>query len=696
MTATLARPAEVGTASRRRRAGTSAVAILLLVLGLLGIAVGAKPIPLDVVWAALHQFDPANPDHVVVIEQRIPRTVLGIVVGAALGVAGALMQAMTRNPLADPGLLGVSAGAGFAMTLAVAFLPITSLLGYVWFAFAGAVVATVAVYALGTGRRGSNPLTLVLAGVSIGAVLSGLTLTLTLLHAQAFLSIRVWETGSLADRGWDIIVPVTAFVLIGLGFAASAARGLNAIALGDYLAAALGANARQTPVVRGRRRHPAVRSRDRRDGPGLVRRPDGPACGALDLRPRPAPDPRAVPADRARPDAGRRPAGTGAGAPRRTPGRTGHRLRRCPRADPAGPPHPGEGAVTGQVVRLDRRSLVWRAGVASVRFRARTAGACVVLVALVLLIAVVALGLGSFQVSAPDVVRGLFGQGPQAIQTLVVKWRLSRVVLALLIGVALGASGAVFQSLTRNPLGSPDIVGFSSGAYAGAVVAIILVDLNQASVVTGALIGGLLTAAVVYLLAYRQGVQGFRLIVVGIAVTAMLGSATTYLLVHTDLWRAQLAAIWGAGSINGMDWDEVRAIGVLLLVSLPAVLLLSRRLSILELGDDAAAGLGVRVEAVRLGLVLFGVALIAVPSALAGPIQFVALASPHIARALTRGTGALVVPSALVGAFLMIGCDVIAQHLFAPMILPVGLVTIVLGGGYLTWLIARQTRRELR
>lgn len=246
MTATLARPAEVGTASRRRRAGTSAVAILLLVLGLLGIAVGAKPIPLDVVWAALHQFDPANPDHVVVIEQRIPRTVLGIVVGAALGVAGALMQAMTRNPLADPGLLGVSAGAGFAMTLAVAFLPITSLLGYVWFAFAGAVVATVAVYALGTGRRGSNPLTLVLAGVSIGAVLSGLTLTLTLLHAQAFLSIRVWETGSLADRGWDIIVPVTAFVLIGLGFAASAARGLNAIALGDYLAAALGANARQT------------------------------------------------------------------------------------------------------------------------------------------------------------------------------------------------------------------------------------------------------------------------------------------------------------------------------------------------------------------------------------------------------------------------------------------------------------------
>lgn len=247
MTATLTRPAGAGPALRaRRRAGTAAAAVVLLVLVLLGIAVGAKPIPPEVVWAALSHFDPANTEHVIVVEQRIPRTVLGIVVGAALAVAGALMQAMTRNPLADPGLLGVSAGAGFAMTLAVAFLPITSLLGYIWFAFAGAVVATVAVYALGTGRRGTNPLTLTLAGVSIGAVLSGLTTALALLHAQAFLTIRVWETGSLADRGWDIIVPVTVFVAAGLGFAASAARGLNAVALGDDLATALGVNARQT------------------------------------------------------------------------------------------------------------------------------------------------------------------------------------------------------------------------------------------------------------------------------------------------------------------------------------------------------------------------------------------------------------------------------------------------------------------
>ena len=352
--------------------------------------------------------------------------------------------------------------------------------------------------------------------------------------------------------------------------------------------------------------------------------------------------------------------------------------------------------MTALAARALNGAQTWRVGPISVRFRTRNALVGVGLVIVMVLTAVIVLGLGSFQVSVPDVVRALFGEGPQAVRTVVLKWRLSRVVLAVLIGLALGASGAIFQSLTRNPLGSPDIVGFSTGAYTGAIVAIILIDTGQPAVVSGALVGGLLTAFAVYLLAYRRGVQGFRLIVVGIAVTAMLGSATTYLLLHTELWRAQLAAIWGAGSINGMDWDEVRPIAVMVAVALPVVLVLGRRLATLELGDDAAAGLGVQVEAVRLCLVLFGVALVAVPSALTGPIQFVALAAPHIARALTRGTGALVLPSALVGATVMLVCDAFAQHLFAPMILPVGLVTIVLGGAYLTWLIARQARQELR
>lgn len=341
-------------------------------------------------------------------------------------------------------------------------------------------------------------------------------------------------------------------------------------------------------------------------------------------------------------------------------------------------------------------TVVWRAGPLSLRFRLRTAVVVAVLVGLTLLTALVALGLGDYQVSVPDVARALVGDGPARIRTLVVNWRLSRVVLGVLVGIALGVSGAIFQSLTRNPLGSPDIVGFSSGAYSGALVAIVMVGASQQNIIVGALAGGAATAVAVYLLAYRRGVEGFRLIVVGIAITAMLGSANTYLLLHTDLWRAQLAAVWGAGSINGLDWPEVRAIGLTLAIALPLALIAGRRLSVLEMGDDAAAGLGVRVEAIRLSLVLLGVALVAVPSALAGPIEFVALAAPHIARGLTRGVGAQLVPSALVGGLLVVACDALAQHLFAPTILPVGLVTIVFGGAYLTWLIAVQLRRESR
>jgi len=191
------------------------------------------------------------------------------------------------------------------------------------------------------------------------------------------------------------------------------------------------------------------------------------------------------------------------------------------------------------VVRLGR----W-----SVRIPWRALAVSLVIVLVTVLAGLIALGMGAFRVSVPDVVRALAGSGPEQIRTLVVDWRLSRVVLAVLIGVALGVSGAVFQSLTRNPLGSPDVIGFSSGAYTGTLIAIIAIGTSWTAMVTAGLVGGVVTALAIYLLAYRRGVQGFRLIVVGIAVTAMLGSLNTYLLLHTELWRAQMAAVWGAAA----------------------------------------------------------------------------------------------------------------------------------------------------
>lgn len=335
-----------------------------------------------------------------------------------------------------------------------------------------------------------------------------------------------------------------------------------------------------------------------------------------------------------------------------------------------------------------------RGGRLSRRVHARTVAVCTVLTAVSLVLGVVALGLGEVQLSAADVVRALVSETAPVVETLVMEWRLPRVLLALLCGAALGAGGAIFQSLTRNPLGSPDIIGFDAGAYTGAVLTIVTVG-TLTYVVPGALVGGAVTALSVYLLAYRRGVQGFRLIVVGIAITAMLGSLNTYLILEADLWKAQMAAIWGAGSLNGLDWSDVRTVAVVLVVLLGPLLWFVPRLRVLELGDDAARALGLRVERDRLVLIVLGVSLTSVVTAVAGPIVFVSLCAPQLARRLTRTAGVAVLPAAFLGATLLLVCDLIALHAFAPTVLPVGLLTVVLGGLYLVWLLVRQARKEI-
>ncbi len=329
------------------------------------------------------------------------------------------------------------------------------------------------------------------------------------------------------------------------------------------------------------------------------------------------------------------------------------------------------------------------------RFNLRTLAVVAIVTIAMLATAVLALGLGTIRLGPSEVVQALSGRSSPAIHTLVVDWRLPRVLIAVMFGAALGIGGAIFQSLTHNPLGSPDVIGFDAGAYTGALVTIIAThSLNM--VIPGALIGGIVTALLVYLLAYRRGVQGFRLIVVGIAITAVLGSLNTYLIVKAELWAAQMAAIWGAGSLNGLDAADARHAGVVLGALLIPLCWFGRRLAMLELGDDAARALGVRVEFDRLALIVLGVAATSVVTAIAGPIAFVALCAPQIARRLTRAPGVQIVPSACLGALLLLICDVAAANVFAPTILPVGLVTVVLGGCYLVLLLIRQARKELR
>lgn len=344
-------------------------------------------------------------------------------------------------------------------------------------------------------------------------------------------------------------------------------------------------------------------------------------------------------------------------------------------------------------VDFGRRTVRWHARGVWLRLDRRAIIVCCGIAVLAVLIALLALATGDFALSIPQVVAAIF-DGDTFAHTVVVDWRMPRVLASIAFGAALGVSGAIFQSLTRNPLASPDIIGFSTGSYTGALLVILVIGGSFEGVAAGALLGGTATAAVVYLLAYRRGLQGFRLIVVGIAVSAMLTSVNTYLMVTSDHDTAVTAAVWGAGTLNTITWGQSGPGTLVIVVLLVAVAALSRPMKQIELGDDAAKALGVPTESSRMALIVLGVALVATVTAAAGPIVFVALAAPQIGLRLSRTPGVALIPAAVTGALMLAAADFVAQHLL-PTEMPVGVVTVVVGGGYLIWLLIAEARRRL-
>ncbi|MEU9879107.1 FecCD family ABC transporter permease [Streptomyces phaeochromogenes] len=345
-------------------------------------------------------------------------------------------------------------------------------------------------------------------------------------------------------------------------------------------------------------------------------------------------------------------------------------------------------------VDFGRRVLVLRHRRIAVRLQWRSVVVCTVLAVTIAGTAVLALMTGSYPLSPGQVLSALTGRETDIVHDIVVEWRLPRVTAALVFGAALGVSGAVFQSLLRNPLADPGIVGFTQGSYTGALIVILVVNGTYVQLVGGALLGGMATAVAVYVLAYRRGVQGFRLIIVGIGVAAMLESLNTWLILKADLDQAMSAAAWGAGSLNGVSWDQVVIGGACIAVLLLLAGMLSRPMRQMELGDDAAVSQGVRVSPARLGLLLVGVALTATVTAASGPIAFISLVAPQIGRRLARTAGITLAPAAFIGALLCLASDYLAQHV-APTPLPVGIITVVLGGGYLGYLLFSEARRRL-
>lgn len=336
-----------------------------------------------------------------------------------------------------------------------------------------------------------------------------------------------------------------------------------------------------------------------------------------------------------------------------------------------------------------------RRGNASVRFDVRliVAATGLLLVALAALVASVALG--EFSIPAIDVVKTLLGAGDQSTNFIVLDLRLPRAMVALLCGAALGLAGAVFQQVTLNPLASPDIVGVSGGASFAAVALIVLGQSSDAwSVPLAALAGALISGALLYGLAWKRGVQGFRLVLVGIGLAAFMQAGVSYVLTEGRIFEVARAYLWMVGSVNGRGWEQVWPLVIALVLFIPVIIVLGRQLDVLQLGDDVARGLGLNVERTRLGLLAAAVVLVGIAVSAAGPVGFVAFLAPHLARRLSPATaGAGLLPLAAgAGAVLVLVSDLVGRLAFSPTEIPVGIVTSVIAAPYFLLLLARANR----
>ncbi|ARX80914.1 iron ABC transporter permease [Streptomyces alboflavus] len=320
----------------------------------------------------------------------------------------------------------------------------------------------------------------------------------------------------------------------------------------------------------------------------------------------------------------------------------------------------------------------------------RTVILTLVLTTLILGLGLLGLCYGASWKSPGEVFAALSGAEPSVV---IQDWRLPRVLAALVFGAALGVSGALFQNLTRNPMGSPDVIGLDAGAYTGALVALTVLSGASVQLAVGSVLGGLVVAAVIYVLAYDRGFSGLRLVVIGVAVNAMVTALNSWIVLRADLEVAIAAVGWSAGSLNGVGWGDLGIPFTVIGVLLALMAARAHAMHQAALGDAVAVTTGVSLDRLRLLMVLVGVGCTATVTAVAGPVAFIALAAPQIGRRLAGAAGVPLLPAALTGAVLFQGADLIAQMLLAPVALPVGVVSTAIGGCYLIWLLTKEVAR---
>lgn len=622
----------------------------------------------------------------VLVASRLPRLLAGVVVGTALGVAGAAMQSLARNPLASPDTLGVNAGAYLAVVTTSVLGLSLPVLGSAGLAFTGGLAAAGLVMAVSAGGAGGST-RLILAGSAIALALFAMTTLLLLMFPESTIGLFAWDSGSLVQSDLGAITRVGPVVLVAVATVVVLGRRLDILALGDDMASVLGVHVRRTRVLVVLIAVLLSAESVTVVGPvgfvGIVAPVLVRLAGAL------------------------------------VPGVHRHRallplsaivgvlvvlsadvLLRAVLGGQAGVDIP-----TGVVTTVFGAALlVWLARRyrdagptrqqpgARGRPRSRRAVVVVGVVTSALLVSAVVLAMlaGDTWVLTGDIANWVGGRSGRAI-TFVLDARLPRVLAAVLAGAALAVAGTTVQAVCRNPLAEPGILGITGGAGVGAVLVLTLVPSAGIWALSGAAgAGALLTFSVVYGLSWRGGLSSDRLVLVGIGVSSGAMAVITFIIVLTDPWNSALALTWLSGSTYGRTLPQLVPVLVALLVLTPLAVMLRRDLDLMSLDDDTPRVLGVRLERTRMAALAASALLTATAVSAIGVVGFVGLVAPHLARALVGARHARVLPVAvLLGALLVSVADTIGRSVIAPAQIPAGLVTALIGAPYFVWLLWR-------
>lgn len=659
-------------------------ALVALTLGVVHVTQGTSGVGwTDVLRYAAGERDPEV--EAILQGSRLPRLAAALLVGTALGVAGAVLQSITRNALATPDTLAVNAGAHLSITAVAAFGLATGALPLGGVAFLGGLVAAGVV--LGMSGRGVGTSRLVLAGSALMLALHSLTMVLIILFEEETKGLYAWGAGSLSQSDAVAVTQMAPWIVLGgIALVVMSSR-FDILALGDDTASLLGLKVVRTKVLALLLTVLLSAAAVTIAGPvgfvGLC----APALVRLASRFSPAVLRHRVllPAS----------ALTGTalvlGAD--------IALRAVIGAEQA--VSVPTGVLTSVVgagflivlARRGRDSSVVQSSRLSSDGRTRRVGPAVL--CLVLGVAVAAavsagLMLGDRVVLLGDLANWADGRTGSAL-TFVLDHRLPRVLAAVLAGAALAIAGAVVQGVARNPLAEPSLLGITAGAGVGAVIVITIVPLASVMLLsTASAVGAIVAFAVVYLASYRGGLESTRLVLIGFGVSAALGGVITLIIVLTDPWNVGKALTWLSGSTYGRILPQVVPVALTLAVAAPVLVAAGRRIDLIAVDEDTPKLLGISLERNR--LVLLGIAALLTSTAVVaiGVVAFVGLVAPHLARSLVGGRHAALVPvAALIGALLVSVADTIGRTVIAPAQIPAGLITALIGTPYFVWLLWR-------